>query len=274
MQEVGRVKTNSLDRSGKKKENIAHKTDLLCLLTDYCRNNVTDDRDRIYGLLGVGLEYPGIQLEINYSHSVEKVYAEAAQYMVQGAKRFEILLFCRHWGVEEPFPSWVPDWPVPYEIQGPHEKWHLEKHDASGGTFAVASFSLDLKVLRVKAILLGPIKSALPWNHWMRGLTGPNVDGYEKVTSAGEIEMFSWINFGISSFDAGELEGYNQRSEEKKYNSNCLRRTHIWLDWTACPYIYVVVREILHLLRSSFLQIQQAAWMRYSYLESRNTSNS
>jgi hypothetical protein len=49
----------------------------------------------------------------------------------------------------------------------------------------------------------------------MRGLTGPNTDGYEKITTAGEIEIFRWINFGISSFDAGELEGYNQRLEEE-----------------------------------------------------------
>jgi hypothetical protein len=89
---------------------------------------------------------------------VKMVYAEAARYMVQGTKLLDILLFCRHWGVE-PLPSWVPDWRVPYEVQGPHEKWHLEKHDASGGTSAVASFSLDLEVLRVRAILLGPIKS-------------------------------------------------------------------------------------------------------------------
>jgi hypothetical protein len=101
---------NSLDRSGKKKEHIDHQTNLLCLLTDYCRNNVTDDRDRIYGALCVALEYPGVQLEINYSHSVEKLYAEAAQYMIQGTKRLDILPSCRHWGVEEPFPSWVPDW--------------------------------------------------------------------------------------------------------------------------------------------------------------------
>jgi hypothetical protein len=100
---------NSRDRSGKKKEHIAHQSDLLCLLTDYCRNNVTDDRDRIYGLLDVALEYPGVQLEVNYSHSVEKVYAEAAQYMVHGTKRLDILLFCRQSGVE-PFQSWALDW--------------------------------------------------------------------------------------------------------------------------------------------------------------------
>jgi hypothetical protein len=144
------------------------------------------------------------------------VYAEAARYMVQGTNHLDILLFCRHWGVEEPLPSWVPDWLVPYEIQGPHEKWHLEKHDASGGTSAVASFSPDLKVLRVKSILLGLIKSAIPWNHCLRGLTGPNIDGYEKITSAGEIEIFRWMAFRISSFDEGGLEGYNQRSEEEK----------------------------------------------------------
>jgi hypothetical protein len=49
----------------------------------------------------------------------------------------------------------------------------------------------------------------------MRGLTGPNTDGYEKITAAREIEIFRWINFGISSFSAGEFEGYNQRSEEE-----------------------------------------------------------
>jgi hypothetical protein len=33
---------NSLDRSGKQKEHIPHQTDLLCLLTDYCRNDLTE----------------------------------------------------------------------------------------------------------------------------------------------------------------------------------------------------------------------------------------
>jgi hypothetical protein len=49
----------------------------------------------------------------------------------------------------------------------------------------------------------------------MRGLTGANIDAYEKITAAGEIEIFRWITFGISCFDAGELEGYNQRLEEE-----------------------------------------------------------
>jgi hypothetical protein len=41
-------------------------------------------------------------------------------------------------------------------------------------------------------------------------MASPNTDGYEKVTAAGEIEIFRWINFAISSIDSGELEGYNE----------------------------------------------------------------
>lgn len=84
-----------------------------------------------------------------------------------------------------------------------------QKNDASGGTKCCGVFLIGLKVLRVKAILLGLIKSAIPWNHWMRGVTGLNTDGYEKTNAPGEIEIFLWINSVISSFDTGELEGYN-----------------------------------------------------------------
>jgi hypothetical protein len=83
---------------------------LLSLTAYFCSSDVTDDRDRLYGLNGLSTENHG--LVINYSWNVDKVYMVFAKSFITKHKSLDIICFAPLFSATSgsSLPSWVPDW--------------------------------------------------------------------------------------------------------------------------------------------------------------------
>ncbi len=82
---------------------------LLALAASLCSNEAKDDRDRLYGLIGLAAENHA--LEINYSWSVEEVYLRFAQSFITQHNLLDIISFASLFTATPGslVPSWVPD---------------------------------------------------------------------------------------------------------------------------------------------------------------------
>ncbi|KAG2129759.1 heterokaryon incompatibility protein-domain-containing protein [Suillus clintonianus] len=83
---------------------------------------VTDQRDKIYALLGISdrssLESPVVELSTfnaDYTKSIEQVYTECTVHLVEGQAGLSVLSMveARSYPAPRPIPSWVPDFSVP-----------------------------------------------------------------------------------------------------------------------------------------------------------------
>ena len=83
--------------------------DVLSLMRE---NACTDDRDRVYGILGL-LGKDTIPFNVSYKKSVEEVYIEAVQTYVEKVGKLTILSFAERElrsSFDSSTPSWCPDW--------------------------------------------------------------------------------------------------------------------------------------------------------------------
>lgn len=74
--------------------------------------DVTDPRDKVYGLLALMDPVLAREIKPDYSASIERVYTDFAKTSINVTESLEI---CRHVGVpgQLALPSWVPDWMSP-----------------------------------------------------------------------------------------------------------------------------------------------------------------
>ena len=93
------------------------------------RADATDERDKIYSILG--LLDPAISAGVtpDYSLSVQQVYTDFIKSVINTSKRLDHIVF-RDISAEQGWPSWVPDWRKPYQRH--HLKgypYHLASRD-------------------------------------------------------------------------------------------------------------------------------------------------
>ncbi|KAL1889267.1 hypothetical protein Sste5346_009022 [Sporothrix stenoceras] len=79
-----------------------------------CRSRfATNERDKVYGLLGAVPEDVQKHIVPDYSITIKDVYTKAAEYIINGTKRLDIVGSAFHFPVHITpmgLPSWVPDW--------------------------------------------------------------------------------------------------------------------------------------------------------------------
>lgn len=85
---------------------------LLAMLDRYGGLQATDPRDRVYGLLGLAIDSPEEELDVDYGLSVRDVYISVAKFIVRRYHTLDFLcLICRPRGIlSQDLPSWCPDW--------------------------------------------------------------------------------------------------------------------------------------------------------------------
>ncbi|KAI6776556.1 hypothetical protein HG530_000501 [Fusarium avenaceum] len=82
---------------------------LPALATYFSCMNATDDRDRLYALMGLCTDKS--LLEVDYFLNTEEVYLGFAQAFITQYKSLDIISFASiHSGPSESWPSWVPRW--------------------------------------------------------------------------------------------------------------------------------------------------------------------
>jgi Heterokaryon incompatibility protein (HET) len=88
--------------------------DILTTLSRARRLFASDERDKIYAVLGVssGVDVNNDSISPDYHKSIREVYTDFAYHMIQSTGSYDILSFRELWPRFD-LPSWVPNWRLP-----------------------------------------------------------------------------------------------------------------------------------------------------------------
>lgn len=143
------------------------KRSLLYLMTSFSHSEATDPRDKVYGLFGLSNDAQcqtssQHHLEIDYTKSTVKVYAEVVRYLVESTGCLDVLRACVGTGRVTGLPSWVPDWTGSQTkslagIAYWRKPFCVEK--ANKTKEFVAHFSPDLSIMYVQGFVIGRLSN-------------------------------------------------------------------------------------------------------------------
>jgi hypothetical protein len=121
--------------------------------------NVTDARDKVYGILGILPRELSDMITPNYekSNSVDQVYYQFAHKMLQEYKRLDSILSWCCYKPNDSLPSWIPDWTSRFSRN--HVQW-LKQTRASGLLDGHWSISQQGRRLNTPGIILDHIQSS------------------------------------------------------------------------------------------------------------------
>ncbi|GKT60034.1 heterokaryon incompatibility protein [Colletotrichum tofieldiae] len=108
-------------------------------LHNYRRRRCKDDRDRVYGMLGMQFAVQATQLRPDYVTPLETLLVEIAREQIYRTRTLDVLSYVIRGEKPSPeIPSYVPDWTVgtnyiTHLINVDHQL-ALQNYDASGGT--------------------------------------------------------------------------------------------------------------------------------------------
>jgi hypothetical protein len=125
-----------------------HGLDLIKVLNSIRPAGATDERDKVYSILGLLKEKDraGIRVEYSRDHSVEQVYTELAKYCIGTPYIMRLLEHASTTRKRSGLPSWAPDW-----SHYPRYPLDSRLYKCAGDTTPKASLSPDGK----KVILQG-----------------------------------------------------------------------------------------------------------------------
>ncbi|CZR57812.1 uncharacterized protein PAC_07701 [Phialocephala subalpina] len=110
-------------------------TPLLSVLFLSWKKQATDDRDKVYAMLGLAT---GHNITPGYTKSLATVYTDMAEDAIMSQKCFDVLSYAAGPERKDGIPSWVPDWrayshhtsPIPFLTlhTAPEQKTSLDSH--------------------------------------------------------------------------------------------------------------------------------------------------
>jgi hypothetical protein len=133
------------------------------VVLDLCRKaNVTDPRDKVYGILGLLPPNIAVSISPNYELSYQQVFYQFARTMIRQEKGLEAILSWCTFKELSSLPSWIPDWTTYFSRN--HIQW-LRKRKAAGS--AAAQWSIfpdvpytDMQYLTCKGFIFDSFNSA------------------------------------------------------------------------------------------------------------------
>lgn len=181
------------------KSNFLRLSDLLPTLRG---SGATNPRDKLYSLIPISLDGADL-LDVDYSHTVEEVYTDAAISFMQKHKNLDILGHCTGTSRERDpainLPSWVPDWTfangcMPFfkrrsfetpDISQWQSYWKL--YHASGGAAAAVRYEKTKRKLFCDGLVFDQVDAISPscgrtvedtevvseWRMWLEATGSP-----------------------------------------------------------------------------------------------------
>ncbi|KAH8655287.1 heterokaryon incompatibility protein-domain-containing protein [Xylariales sp. PMI_506] len=167
------------------------------ILTSFRSRSASDDRDMIYGLLGLFYTTP---IRPDYSRRWDKVYRGTQRSMILETNSLAPLLRTRELSRRSCLPSWVPDWAAPVQGQNVDEDlaWVTlyKLYNAAAGTALRIKSGSD-KELRLKGVEVDEIVA----------VEGPTYDhGIFNVQSSIE----KWRSFARSRLKMSDTYPYGE----------------------------------------------------------------
>lgn len=131
---------------------------LLHLLSKARDSYATDQRDKIYALLGLALQKYKAGLNPDYSKSVEDIYTSLAIYCIEKDRNLDILNAVESDGYRlASLPGWVPDWEI-HPVALPYlSSTMFSKMQAAKSTQTNVSFSQDGSVLTATGVAVDTV---------------------------------------------------------------------------------------------------------------------
>src|SRR5205085_1046304 len=116
--------------------------DLIKILDRIRPSDATDERDKVYSILGLLKERDraGMRVEYSKDHSVEMVYIDLAKYCIGTPYTMRLLEHASVTRKRSDLPSWVPDW-----SHYPRYPLDSRLYKCAGDTTPKASLSPDGK---------------------------------------------------------------------------------------------------------------------------------
>lgn len=131
---------------------------LLRLLSKARDSYATDNRDKIYAILGLALERDKAALTPDDSKSVEEVYTSLAVHYIEKDQNLDILNAVESDGYRlSSLPGWVPDWEIHPIALSFLSSSMFSKMQATESTQATISFSQDSSVLTATGVAVDTI---------------------------------------------------------------------------------------------------------------------
>ena len=131
---------------------------LLRLLSKARDSYATDQRDKIYAILGLALQKDKAGLNPDYSKPVEDIYTSLAIYHIEKDRNLDILNAVESDGYRlASLPRWVPDWEIHPIALSFLSSSLFSKMQATKSTQALVSFSQDGSVLTATGVAVDTI---------------------------------------------------------------------------------------------------------------------
>lgn len=129
-------------------------------LASFCE--VTDERDKVYALLGLATDAERSALYISYSESTAQVYHRTAKVLVEQGSGIEVLYEAACYAHLTGLPSWAPNWAgerVSESLGWTTGAEGVKTFRATGPTRRTINISADGRLLHVRGIYLDSIEA-------------------------------------------------------------------------------------------------------------------
>lgn len=128
------LRISDLDRFRKEWKEM-QRTDLLSLLRSFGHRKASDNRDRVYALLGLCNE--SVAVQPNYMLNEAEVYTAAALAIIKNTRSFSIMYGDHSRKTSQNLPSWVPDWGTVADESDRQRADIFNLYNASGGVIPI-----------------------------------------------------------------------------------------------------------------------------------------
>lgn len=185
-------------------ERVSDLTDLLNSVRMQRHRETTDDRDKIYGLLGLN---PDETFPVDYTMSVASVYHRFALHYLCKADPWRILFNAGYPKATTQLPTWVPDWSA--RRQPSNHNFRPELYNGAGGVlFCPGTFRLshDRMALIGRGLIIGPVmycQSATPTD--FHDLSGYSRRSWVEANESLADHILAYENLQTSSKDLDDL---------------------------------------------------------------------
>ena len=160
-------------------------------LRHLCWRECSDDRDRIYAILGISPSTLVAEMNLSYSFTVSEAFKQATLAYVNHSKRLDILEHCDLAVRRIKSPSWVPDWTI--ELGSGFEWCGLASGFSSASINTVSNKVLEVGGVRITNISetssLAPVESKRTLS-WIRTWEPKNIHTATYLTGESLFEAF------------------------------------------------------------------------------------